>query len=158
MSSVFYIISIKNTVGLFLYILPSSGNNCIRYVETGGIALRIQMSELPVKKVFLDSETANEDGLFEFTVDCGAVYFGAVYDGDGQLTTVDQYFYTENYSREDLESAAKNVQLLSVDTRDYKPKTYLLTKMESEQEWLRFHAIVPQEINPDYFYQKYVGE
>ncbi|MDD4601677.1 hypothetical protein SDC9_27462 [bioreactor metagenome] len=119
--------------------------------------MRKQMSVLPVKRVFLDSDAANEDGLFEFTIDCGAVYFGAVYDGDGQLTTIDQYFYTENYSREDLDSAAKTVQLLAIDNRDYKAKTYLITKLENGQEWLRFHAVVAQEINADYFYQKYVG-
>lgn len=120
--------------------------------------MRKQMSQLPIKRVFLDSDVVNEDGLFEFTVDCGAVYFGAVYDGDGQLTTVDQYFYTDTYSREDLESAAKNIQLLTVDDRDYQAKTYLITKVENGQEWLRFHAVVPQKINPDYFYQKYIGE
>lgn len=120
--------------------------------------MRVQMSQLPVKRVFLDSDIAAEDGIFEFVIDCGAVYFGAVYDSEGELTTVDQYFFSETYSREDLESASQDDQLLSVDNKDYWAKTYLLSKIKSGQEWLRFHAVVPQEINPDYFYQKYVGE
>ncbi|MDF2928916.1 MAG: hypothetical protein K0Q75_1154 [Anaerospora sp.] len=49
-------------------------------------------------------------------------------------------------------------ELLSVDCRDFPAKAYLLTKEEQGNEWLRFHAIVPDEIDPDYFYQKYLGE
>jgi len=118
----------------------------------------MQMNQLPVKRVLLDSRVANEDGTYEFTVDCGVVYFGAVYDNDGNLITVDQYFYTESCSRNDLENSVDNNELLSVDNRDYWAKTYLLTKQEGDNEWLRFHAVVPQEIDPDYFHQKYIGE
>jgi hypothetical protein len=57
-----------------------------------------------------------------------------------------------------MQQAIGDKQLLSVDNRDYPVKSYLLTKNEHGTEWLRFHAIIPQSVNPDYFYQKYVGE
>lgn len=120
--------------------------------------MKMQMIEVPVKKIFVDSDTAVRNGIYEFTIDCGAVYFGAVYDGDGQLTAIDQYFYTEEASHDDMAEAAGDNQLLNVDSKDYWAKTYLLTKEEKDQEWLRFHAVVPQTIDPDYFYQKYIGE
>lgn len=116
------------------------------------------MSQIPVKRVYLDSQNANETGNYEFTIDCGAVYFGAVYDNDGDLMTVDQYFYTERNSRDDLESAADSSELLSVDKRDFRSRTYMLTKDDGKNEWIRFHAVVPQDINPDYFHNKYIGE
>ncbi|MPN47769.1 hypothetical protein SDC9_195373 [bioreactor metagenome] len=117
----------------------------------------IQMSQIPVKKVYLNSKISSHIGSYEFSIDCGAVYFGAIYDDEGNLQTVDQYFYTERYSRDDLESAAAGSDLLSVDSRDYRARTYMLTKYDGKNEWLRFHAVVPQEINPEYFNQKYIG-
>ncbi len=118
----------------------------------------IQMTQLPIKRVFIDSRTANEDGNYEFTIDCGAVYFGAAYDNDGSLLAVDQYFYTDSCSQNDLERAVNGKDLLSVDIKDYPVKTYLLNKHERGNEWLRFHAVVPQDVDPDYFHQKYIGE
>ena len=120
--------------------------------------MTIQMSRLPVKKIGIDGSTLSEDGNYEFTVDCGAVYFGAVYDNDGQLKAVDQYFYSDRFSHDDLEGAMDAQQLLTVDDRDFTVKAYLLSKTINNKEWLRFHAVVPCAINPDYFYNKFVGE
>ncbi|SDF48515.1 hypothetical protein [Sporolituus thermophilus] len=120
--------------------------------------MTIKMTRIPVKRILFDSRTPDDNNTFEFTIDCGAVYFGAVYDGDGSLLTIDQYFYTDNFSRDDLDSVVVDDQLLAVDDRDFPTKTYLLTKGIAGNEWLRFHAVVPDEIDPDYFYQKYVGE
>jgi hypothetical protein len=117
----------------------------------------IKMDQVPVDRIFLDIRTPMDNGSYEFTIDCGAVYFGAEYDDDGTLIAVDQYFYTDAFSRDDMEDSADNDALLSVDDRDFPLKVYLLTKQESGTEWLRFHAVVPEEINPDYFYQKYLG-
>jgi hypothetical protein len=117
------------------------------------------MDQLPIKRLLLDSHIACEEGLYEFTIDCGAIYFGAVYNSDGDLTNVAQYFYTEACSRDDMQQSIGDKQLLSVDNRDYPVKSYLLTKNDADgTEWLRFHTIVPQSVDPDYFYQKYVGE
>ena len=118
----------------------------------------MKMNRVPVDKVFLDIRTPTATGSYEFTVDCGAVYFAAVYDDDGTLIAIDQYFYTDAYSRDDMEDNIDNSELLSVDDRDFPAKVYMLTKAEPGTEWLRFHAVVPEEINPDYFYQKYIGE
>jgi hypothetical protein len=120
--------------------------------------MAMKMSQIPVERIFLDIRTPEMTGSYEFTVDCGAVYFGAVYDDDGSLLAVDQYFYTKDFSRDDMEDAIDTNDLMSVDDRDFPAKTYLLTKAESGNEWLRFHAVVPEEINPDYFHQKYIGE
>lgn len=118
----------------------------------------MKMSQVPVERIFLDVRTPEATGSYEFTVDCGAVYFGAVYDDDGTLIAIDQYFYTENFSRDDVEDAVDGEEMLFIDNRDFPVKTYLITKAENGTEWLRFHAVVPDEINPDYFYQKYIGE
>ena len=118
----------------------------------------IKMSQVPVERVFLDIRTPETTGAYEFTIDCGAVYFGAVYGDDGTLLAVDQYFYTESFSRDDMEDVLSTDQLMFVDDQDFPVKTYLLTKPENGGEWLRFHAVVPEEINPDYFQQKYIGD
>jgi len=118
----------------------------------------VKMSRVPVDGIFLDAHDPDSNGSYEFTIDCGALYFGAIYDADGSLTAIDQYFYTDRQSHDELEDAIDGQDLLYIDERDYPVKTYLLTKEEGGQEWLRFHAVVPEEINPDYFYQKYVGE
>lgn len=120
--------------------------------------MTIQMAPISVTRIFLDSDIAEQIGDFEFTIDCGSIYFGAVYDGEGDLQAIDQYFYTESYSLDDLNKAAGNNQLLSVDVKDFQAKTYLLTKMDGEKEWLRFHAVVPQRVDTDYFCQKYIGK
>jgi hypothetical protein len=120
--------------------------------------MSIHMSQLPVKRVCIEGQTLAAGSTYEFTVDCGAVYFGAVYDNEGQLQSVDQYFYTDRFSRDDVEGAIKDDQLLTVDDRDFPTKTYLLSKDVSGKDWLRFHAIVPCSINPDYFYNKFIGE
>lgn len=117
-----------------------------------------KMSQVPVNRVFLDIRTPDVADRYEFTIDCGAVYFGAVYDDEGSLMFVDQYFFTEDFSRDDMEDGIDTKDLLYVDNRDYPTKTYMLTKEEQGNEWLRFHAVVPEEINPDYFYSKYMGE
>lgn len=120
--------------------------------------MAMKMNQIPVERIFLDVRTPDIAGGYEFTLDCGAVYFGAVYDDDGSLLAIDQYFYTENFSRDDMEDAIDTRDLLAVDDRDFPSKTYLLSKVEDGNEWLRFHAVVPEEINPDYFHQKYIGE
>lgn len=118
----------------------------------------IQMSRVQVDQVFLDKHMPEMSGSYEFTIDCGAVYFGAVYGDDGTLRAIDQYFYTDSFSRDDVAEATVVDDLLSIDERDFPVKTYLLTKTEDGREWLRFHAVVPDEINPVYFHQKYLGE
>lgn len=118
----------------------------------------MQMSSMSVQKVLFDGRSPDKINQYEFTIDCGAVYFGAVYDGDGKLMTIDQYFYTPETSRDDLDEAVAESDLLTVDSRDFPVKTWLLTKVLKGDEWLRFHAVVPDEIDPDYFYQKYLGE
>ncbi|MDF2572677.1 MAG: hypothetical protein K0R55_4281 [Sporomusa sp.] len=120
--------------------------------------MSIHMSQLPVKKVYIDGRSLSEDGTYEFTVDCGAVYFDAIYDNDGKLKSIEQYFYTDRFSRDDLDSALQDNQLLTVDERDFPAKPYLLSKIISGQDWLRFHAVVPCAVNPDYFYNKFIGE
>lgn len=120
--------------------------------------MAIQMTQVAVNRIFLDNSTPADDGSYEFTMDCGAVYFGAVYDSDGALQAIDQYFYCSTFSRDDMDDAMKQEDLLTVDTRDFSVKAYMLTKSINEKEWLRFHAVVPQEIDIDYFFQKYIGE
>jgi hypothetical protein len=120
--------------------------------------MSVKMSQLPVNRVFFDSSSPEEEGQYEFTIDCGAVYFGAVYDDDGTLMTIDQYFFTETFSRDDLDDAIQEHQLLFVDDSDFAAKTYLLIKHIDGNEWTRFHAVVPEAINPDYFHEKYIGE
>ena len=120
--------------------------------------MTMRMSQLEVERVFLDSRTPEMVSGYEFTVDCGAVYFGAVYDDDGSLLAIDQYFYSKALSRDDVEDALITEDLLLVDDRDFPAKTYLLTKGEGGNEWLRFHAVVPEAIDPAYFQQKYIGE
>lgn len=112
---------------------------------------------IPVDKIFLNTHTP-DDNNFEFTIDCGAVYFGAVYDNTGHLKHIDQYFYTQNASRWDLASAVAHGDEVIVDEDDFPVETYLLTKKEQEEEWLRFHAIVPNNIDTTYFAQKYLNE
>lgn len=120
--------------------------------------MRISMSPVAVNKVFLDRGAPDAIGRFEFTVDCGAVYFGAVYNDDGTLMAVDQYFFTDDFSRDDLGGAEDEDEMLSVDERDFPVKTYLLTRQVRGSEWLRFHAVVPADIDSAYFGQKYIGE
>ncbi|HMM21728.1 MAG TPA: hypothetical protein PKA10_13505 [Selenomonadales bacterium] len=120
--------------------------------------MTIKMSPVSVDRIFFDIRTPAITGDYEFTVDCGAVYFGAVYNDDGTLRAIDQYFYTEAFSRDDMEEALEMDELLSVDSRDFPVKTYLLSREEAGNEWLRFHAVVPEVIDPDYFHQKYIGE
>lgn len=120
--------------------------------------MTMKMSAVPVERVFLDTRTPAMTGEYEFTIDCGAVYFGAVYSDEGTLQFVDQYFYTESFSRDDMDEALGVDDLLFVDNRDYPVKTYLLTKEDGGDEWLRFHAVVPEEIDPAYFRQKYGGQ
>ena len=119
--------------------------------------MSIHMNQLSVNRILMDANAA-EAGTFEFAVDCGAVYFGAVYDGDGTLMAVDQYFYSQDFSRDDMEDAVGERQLLSVDSPDFPSKAYLLSREMAGNEWLRFHAVVPETIEPDYFYHKYLGE
>ncbi|SDE61301.1 hypothetical protein [Sporomusa acidovorans] len=120
--------------------------------------MSIHMSQIPVKKVCIDGHALTENGTYEFTVDCGAVFFGAIYNSEGSLQSVDQFFYTDRFSRDDVEGAIKNDQLFSVDDRDFPIKAYLLSKTISGREWLRFHAVVPCAVNPDYFYNKFIGD
>lgn len=120
--------------------------------------MTIKMSPVSVERIFFDTRTPDVTGDFEFTVDCGAVYFGAVYNNDGTLRAIDQYFYTEAFSRDDMDEALDTDELLSVEGGDFPVKTYLLSREEGGNEWLRFHAVVPDAIDPDYFHQKYIGE
>lgn len=117
-----------------------------------------KMGKLPIKKVLLNSQTMCNEGEFEFIIDCESVYFNALYDNDGKLQYVDQYFYTEHNSHDDIDSAIDEQEVLGIDDYDFPVKSYLLAKQEHGNEWLRFHAIVPKEVNPDYFQQKYLGE
>jgi len=118
----------------------------------------IKMGQLPVKKILINSQTACDEGEFEFIIDCESVYFNALYDNDGKLQCVDQYFYTDQRSHDDIDSATEEQELLNVDNIDFPVKSYLLAKQEHGNEWLRFHAVVPKEVDPDYFQQKYIGE
>jgi len=120
--------------------------------------MTMKMGNLPIKKVLLDSQTATDEGEYEFIIDCESVYFNALYDNEGSLQCVDQYFYTEKRSYSDIESATKERELLSVDQHDFPVKSYLLAKQQQGNEWLRFHAVVPKMVDPDYFHQKYLGE
>ncbi len=120
--------------------------------------MTMKMSRVPVDRVFLDRRGPAVTGECEFTVDCGSVYFGAVYGEDGSLLMVDQYFYSESFSRDDMEEAIAGDDLIYVDDRDFPVKTFLLSKKEGGDEWLRFHAVVPDGIDPGYFRQKYIGE
>jgi hypothetical protein len=117
-----------------------------------------QTTSVPINKILLNTHTPGENN-FEFTVDCGAVYFGAVYDKVGHLQHIDQYFYTEATSRWDLASAISHGDEIIVDDQDFPAETYLVTKEgEDGEEWLRFHAIVPDIIDTNYFAQKYLNE
>jgi hypothetical protein len=118
----------------------------------------IEMSRLPIQGVYLDSRMPEGNGTFEFTIDCGSVYFGAVYDDDGDLMFIDQYFYSDTFSQENMTEAINHAELLTVEDRDYPVKGYMLSKDENGDEWLRFHAVVSQKISPDYFQQKYIGD
>lgn len=120
--------------------------------------MAMKMGQLPVKKVLLNSKTVSDEGEYEFIIDCESVYFNALYDNDGTLQDVDQYFYTDKLSYEDLDRATAEHELLSVDTNDFPVKSYMLAKQEHGNEWMRFHAVVPKNVNPDYFHQKYLGE
>lgn len=117
-----------------------------------------KMGQIPVKKIFLNSQTISDEGEYEFIIDCESIYFNALYDNDGNLQCVDQYFYTDKLPYDDVESATDSQELLSVDHNDFPVKSYLLAKQEQGNEWMRFHAVVPKVVNPDYFYQKYLGE
>lgn len=112
---------------------------------------------VPIHKILLNTFTP-DDNNFEFTIDCGAVYFGAVYDKKGGLQHIDQYFYTENASRWDLASAIAHGEEILVDEEDYPVEAYLITKQEGGEEWLRFHAVVPDRLDTEYFAQKYLNE
>lgn len=114
----------------------------------------MKMSQISINKIYMD-KYAPEQGSYEFTLDCGAVYFDAFYDGEGNLAAIDQYFFTEEYSRDDLDESD---ELINIDDHDFPAKTYLLTQEVDGNEWLRFHAVVKQEINPDYFFGKYIGD
>lgn len=116
----------------------------------------MHMSVLPIARIFLDSTTPQTAEHYEFTLDCGAVYFGAMYDTNGQLAAINQYFYTENTSRDDLNSAMGYNQLISVDKQDFPAKAYLLRRQIKAREWLHFHAVVPQTIDPEYWRRKYL--
>lgn len=71
---------------------------------------------------------------------------------------IDQYFYTPSRSHDDMERESMLKALLQVESDDFPVKAYLLAKEEAGKEWIRFHAIVPQAVNGDYFFQKYIGE
>jgi len=118
----------------------------------------MRMSPVPVEGVFMDSRALRASGEHEFTIDCGAVYFGAVYTPDGTLMFVDQYFFSEGFSRGDMAAAQAAADLLAVDGADFPARTFLLTKEEGGSEWLRFHAVVPERIDPAYFRARYGGE
>ena len=120
--------------------------------------MAIQMTVIEVERVLFDGRSPDAMSQYEFTIDCGVVYFGAVYDGEGELQSIDQYFYTSETSRDDLEEAIAESELLSVDNHDFPVKTWLLIKQDKGNEWMRFHAVVADQIDPDYFYQKYLGD
>lgn len=120
--------------------------------------MAIKMGRLPVKKVFFNSKVASDEGEYEFVIDCDSIYFDVGYDNDGNLQFVDQYFYTEHNTHADINCAAEEEALLSVDEYDFPVKSYLLAKQEGGNEWLRFHAVVPKTVDPGYFHQKYLGE
>ena len=117
----------------------------------------MQMSTMPVKRILLDKRTS-ASGTYEFDVDCGAVYFGVVYDGEGNLVSIDQYFYCDTLSSDDMDDAIYSDDLLSVDSKDFLVKAYLLSTDIKGNEWLRFHAVVQEKIDSGYFNQKYIGE
>ena len=134
------------------------GNNCsVHFIKEAKTMVR-KMGQLPVKKILLNSQTASVEGEYEFIIDCESVYFNALYDNDGHLQSIDQYFYTQKRSYEDINRATAEQELLSVDNHDFPVKSYLLAKQEQGNEWMRFHAVVPKAVNPDYFHQKYLGE
>lgn len=116
------------------------------------------MSRLQVDDIFLDSRMLAENGTYEFIVDCDAVYFGAVYDGNGNLIAIDQYFFTKDWSRDALADANDALELLNIDFGEFPVDPYLLTKERNGKEWLRFHAVVPKRIDTEYFYEKYIGD
>lgn len=118
--------------------------------------MREKCNKLPIENIYIDTRTLDEHGPFEFTVDCGSVYFGAVYDGDGSLQAIDQYFYSKDYSHDDLEGSYEEHEIVDVEDEDFPVETYMLNKYEDGNEWLRFHAIVPDKINTHYFYEKYI--
>lgn len=112
---------------------------------------------IPVDHISLNIHTPG-DNNFEFTIDCGAVYFGAVYDHHGRLAHIDQYFFTDKASRWDLASAVAHGDETIIDEQDYPVTAYLITKNENGEEWLRFHAIVPDIIDTTYFARKYINQ
>lgn len=116
----------------------------------------MHMSVMPVARIFLDSTTPQGEHRYEFTIDCGAIYFGAMYDAAGRLAAINQFFYTARTSRDDLDSAAGYNQLIAVDRDDFPAKAYMLTREIQAREWLRFHAVVPRTIDPDYWRHKYL--
>jgi len=135
------------------------GNNYYRYLNEEVIdTMATKMGQIPIKKILLNSQTARHDGEYEFIIDCKSVYFNALYDNEGHLQYIDQYFYTDDHSQDDMDMAADGQELLSVDQNDFPVKSYLLSKMTKGNEWLRFHAIVPNAVDADYFHQKYLGE
>jgi hypothetical protein len=134
------------------------GNNCTVHFNKEANNMAMKMGQIPVKKILLNSQAVSNEGEFEFIIDCESVYFNALYDNDGNLQYVDQYFYTENHSYDAMERAAAEHELLSVDNNDFPVKSYLLAKQEQGNEWMRFHAVVPKVVSPDYFHQKYLGE
>jgi len=118
----------------------------------------MKMGQLPVKKILLNSQTATVQGEYEFIIDCESIYYNALYNNEGNLQGIDQYFYTEKLSYEDLDDATEEQELLNVDENDFPVKSYMLAKQEQGKEWLRFHAVVPKVVDPGYFYQKYLGD
>ena len=111
---------------------------------------------IPVDNISLNIHTPGENN-FEFTIDCGAVYFGAVYDKNGRLKHIDQYFFTDKASRWDLASAVTHGDEIIIDEQDYGVTAHLVTKQENGEEWLRFHAVVPDIIDTAYFARKYIN-
>jgi hypothetical protein len=117
--------------------------------------MRMKMSRVPVDRVFLDRRGPTVTGECEFTVDCGSVYFGAVYAGDGNLLTVDQYFYSEEFSHTTWRRRSPRV-LISWTT-GISGEDVLLRRGGR-----RGVAAVPrggaEGVDPDYYRQKYIGE
>lgn len=120
--------------------------------------MAMKMGRIPVRRVLLNSQVANDEGEFEFVIDCESIYFDVGYDNAGELQTIEQYFFTGRNSHADIHAAVEEQNLLSVDDSDFPVKGYLLAKQEEGNEWLRFHAVVPKKVDPDYFHQKYLGE
>ena len=120
--------------------------------------MAMKMGRIPVRRVFFNSQVASDEGEFEFVIDCESIYFDVAYDNAGNLQSLEQYFFTSRNSHADIDEAVEGHNLLSVDDSDFPVKSYLLAKQEEGNEWLRFHAVVPKTVDPDYFHQKYLGE